>query len=200
MKKDSSKSSKHKNLGSKAYSDAAEYGLLLAKFRFGISLFIGLILLIVGMYLSFKRRQRTREVIGEVLKLEDDLDICTSRKVEDPKNKNINYIYDCGFKVKYRVNNLDYVKTFSTTSSTKYTEGEKVTVYYNVNDPNDASLYVDVTKYLGYIFTFISLMIILFSCIAYYITYKSRFAQAAVGGAGGIRIIGGAFKGLFNQY
>jgi hypothetical protein len=110
--------------------------------------------------------------------------LCSSTSDKDNKS------YQCHFKLQYTVDEKKYTKIFDTFGSTNYSDERDIVVYYDPDDPDDASLSKDDYHTVGYILIGFGIFLLLASWIGLWVVYHYKFAAAASGAAGAIDIIG----------
>ena len=152
---------KKSNLGSEIYSGAATFGKIRAWIGVVISVIISAILLYLGIQMVMYVPKRTVSVNANVV---DDNKMpstikCVSSIVDKGKT-----VYSCSFKLMYKINNIDYILPFTSTSNT-FNGLSSTTLYSDPNNINDIPLTSDDTKSTGYICIGIAVFITIISLI-----------------------------------
>ena len=162
-----------KSLGSELYDDAASFGRVYIMIAAVVGTLFALMFIIGGIYIIY-HKSHLKSVIGTVT--EDSL--CTRL---DKRSES------CANHYTYTVEGKQY--TGSSTSSTEYKKGDKITVWYDPNHP-DVDSEMDIpTKTIGWIAIFIGIFFIIIAWLSVYLTRNYKFAAAAGGIGGGIDII-----------
>jgi hypothetical protein len=175
-----------KSFSKTVYKDAATFGKTMSFISAIISTIIGVILIIVGLFLVFRKSKYTSEIQGAVVKASPTgSNICTNK----------NNMYNCSFEVDYTLNGDDKTVMFNNVdTSINYTEGKIITLYYNPDDPNDIKLEKDNTKVLGWIMLLIAILMITISWLWNYLVNRNKFLAATEGVATGISVISMPFR------
>ena len=141
-----------------------------------------------GIYFIVHKTKLTAQTSGTVSGL-PDVDKCS------PKIENDNIVYNCSFEVAYKVGKKSYTTSATTSGSQDYKGEDPVTVYYDPDDPNNASINSDNTHVMGVVLLILGIIIPTVAWIWWYFARKSK-AVAAVGGAmAGLDILTGGREG-----
>lgn len=164
-------------LGDDIYSGAAEYG----KFNAFIGLIFGtilaIILIIIGTTLLVHHEEPIQFVEGTII----NVPTCTTLQDKDTQES----YSTCYVEINYTINKINYTYKGYTKEPKKYTNGEKIGLYYKPSSPKDAKLTKDWSEHLiGGILLGTGIFIAGVSWLWYYITNRYKFAAAAGGVAG----------------
>lgn len=178
-----------KGLGDEIYSGAAAWG----RFRAIIGVIFGTIIgigLIIGGIVSLRHKTKlTGKTTGKSVDNQNPPQPVSVPPCSSTSDKDNNRSYLCHFKIQYTVESKEYTKIFDTNSNTNYAGQTDIVVYYNPDDPTDASLTKDDYHTVGYVFLGFGVFLILASWIGLWIVYHYKFAAAASGAAGAIDMI-----------
>jgi len=166
------------SLGSEIYSGAAVFGKVRAIIGVFIGTLISIFLIGFGIYAIARRKKRTHQLVGTIQKLEDGLNICVPTSVD---NK---IMYDCHFKVDYKIGIKEYSHTFQTRSNTTYTDGGSIDLYYDPKNIGDIALTPDDTHLGGWIALIVGIVMLVGVWLMLYFTLKYKVVAAASGVAG----------------
>lgn len=178
-----------KGLGDDIYSGAASFGRIRAIFGVIFGTLIGICLIVGGFYALAHKTKLTDKTTGIVV---DSNNNPTNIQCLSTSDKDTGITYQCNFRLQYTVNKEIYYAPINTNSSTNYSGGTEITLYYDPNSPNNASLQQDDYHTIGFICIAAGLFILLFSWIGLWIILRYKFAAAASGAAGAI----GMFKNI----
>lgn len=175
-----------KGLGDEIYSGAASFGKLRAVIGAIFGTIIGIGLIIGGIFALIHKTKLTGETTGTSIDNQgNQVPIwCSSTSDQDNHQS-----YQCHFKLQYQPDKKKYTKIFDTSSSTNYTDQTEITVYYNPDDPGDASLSKDDYHTVGYVLIGFGIFLLLGSWIGLWVVYHYKFAAAVSGAAGAIDMI-----------
>ena len=175
-----------KGLGDEIYSGAASFGKLRAVIGAIFGTIIGIGLIIGGIVSLRHKTKLTGKTTGTSIDNQGNQVPIRCSSTSDQDN---NQSYQCHFKLQYQPDKKKYTKIFDTSSSTNYADQTEITVYYNPDDPTDASLSKDDYHTVGYVFLGFGVFLLLASWIGLWIVYHYKFAAAASGAAGAIDMI-----------
>lgn len=155
------------NIASNVYDGAAEFGRFMALIGLIIGCLIGVVMLIGGIALFFKKNKYTKIVSGKVTKAQ-----CN----------NINNSISCTITAEYTVNNKSYTIENIMNGKRYYSPGDTIEIYYDPTDPGLSSTNKPFSfAIIGGILIGIALLIIGGVALNYYIATRFKFAAAANG-------------------
>jgi hypothetical protein len=159
---------KGRGLGENVYDGAASFGRFMSWVSLIVGHFIGILLIIIGIYLLMAKTdytQTTSALIKEAT--------CT-----EPPVSSENKQYNCTLKLEYIVDGKQYEKMFNSTDK-KYSPNTSITIFYNPKDPNDIILNGNAMKLGGVICILFGLFIIGGVWLHWYIVQHYKVAAAA---------------------
>lgn len=162
-----------KSLGSEIYSDAASFGRVYAIIGAVFASLFSLMFIIGGIYIIY-HKSHLKSVTGTV----------TSDSLCTQLDKNST---SCSVNYTYTIKDKNYSGT--STSSTSYKKGNKITVWYDPNHPGVHSEIDIPSKTIGVVAIIMGILIAIAAWVGVYLTRKYKFAAAASGVGGGIDII-----------
>jgi hypothetical protein len=171
-------SNNNPSVGQQIYDDTAGLGRITANIGAYVATFIGVIMIIFGLVLVFKKKEKLKETTGTV-----------SSSICNVYNNNQGY-YNCELLVDYIVDNKRYQTSVSKTSPTQIREGTSIEIFYDPNNPSESKLMQIPYSYLGWFLIIFAIFIIAGSWIWVYITNKSKMAAAL----GGTEVVVGGIK------
>ena len=116
------------------YSGLAAYG----KFRAVMGAIIGTIICLIMIVFGFKYiGKKTKYSASTTVQLAVGEDCKTTTETRDGKTRTV---YTCIVSTEYTVGSDTFPYTDTITSTTKYANGSNVTLYYDPNNPSDATL------------------------------------------------------------
>jgi hypothetical protein len=178
-----------RGLGDEIYSGAASFGKLRAVIGAIFGTIIGIGLIIGGIVSLRHKTKLTGKTTGTSIDNQNHPQPVPVPPCSSTSDKDNNQSYQCHFKLQYQPDKKKYTKIFDTSSSTNYADQTEITVYYNPDDPTDASLTKDDYHTVGYVFLGFGVFLLLASWIGLWIVYHYKFAAAASGAAGAIDMI-----------
>ena len=156
------------DIGTNLYDGAAAYGRFMAWIGLFVGCFIGFILLVVGIWLIFRKDKYSEKTTAIAKNVECKSGFSGNTAVT---NCIMNLVYTADGKiydVKYAASNKLYVN------------GESVNIRYNPSNPEEYTTMFP-SRWFGYILTGFALVLIIGSWFQWYITQKFQFAAAASG-------------------
>ena len=186
---------KKESLGSEVYTGVADFGVIIADLKAIGGLIIGLIFIGIGIYLLVQKITRTATVNGIILNSTNsggtsrapNCTYNTNRSTTDSGTTTTSY-YDCIFDIRYNVNGTDYtLKGVDSKGSIYYAGGESIKLWYNPDDPNDASISDDYSHTVGWILIVIGAVIAISGIIWAWLANKYKIVGAYEGATTGIR-------------
>jgi hypothetical protein len=179
---------KKESFGSEVYTGVADFGVIIADLKAIGGIIIGLIFIGIGIYLLVQKITRTATVTGIVLN-PANATLCTQNSTTTTTNSgsNTNTYYTCNFNVKYTVNDVDYKSLQRTNGSSQYFGGESIDLWYNPDNPNDASTSYDYSHGVGWVLIVIGVVIALSGIIWAWLANKYKIIGAYEGATTGIR-------------
>lgn len=178
-------------VGEELYSGSAGFGRIMSIIRAIVGTLIGIGFIIGGVMLIRHQKKRTASVTGQV-----------ENEANDPITCNYDdHTYDCSnIKASWVVNGKTYNNKsdpFSwsgTQSMSNKTKGASLTIYYDPDDPNNASL-SDVPEHLlGWVLLVLGIIMIIGGWIWVLVTRRSKGAAAATGVASAVGMIADAVR------
>lgn len=144
------------------YEDAAAIGRFRAWVGLIVACVIGFILFIAGIVQLYS--SKTKDTVSGTIKTVS----CTLT----------NKTYECNAMITYMVNGNGYNTNVVLTSKTPYVEGQTITIYVNLADPNDVSAISDIS---GWYFITGAVFVVLIGYAMLWISQKYKFFAAAEG-------------------
>lgn len=165
-----------RGIGEALYDDAAALGRFWSYIIFGFIIFIAIILLFTGISKSFSNSVHTETVLATVTNTN-----CTPIKTQ----KGDVIIHKCNVSVKYELNGKTYeIPSVMTEDQTIINLGQKLTLYYNPNNPNDvSSISRNQEKQTGGGLIILSFVMIAFASLFLWMSLKFKFLAAIQGGS-----------------
>jgi hypothetical protein len=164
--------------GETLYDGAAVFGRVMALVSLIIGSVIGIILIVVGFYLIFKKNKYTGSVLATVKTAS-----CTVGSGKEP-------VINCNLGVEYVVAGKTLTANIVTIGKI-YQVGEKIPIRYDEANPSDVSMNIIGTGLMGGILIVIGFFVILMVSLYYYFVTKYKFAAATSGIGVGVDIISG---------
>ena len=178
---------KKESTGDKIYSGTATVGRVTAVIGVVFGTITGLIMVIVGIFMIVHHTKLTAQTTGTI---DGGQDFCTA------SSKNNAVVYNCSFNVNYKIKGKAYVKyLILTDSSIQYRDKGTINIYYDPNNPNDASNTSDATRVPGIILLVVGIVITLGAWLWLYFTRKYKAVAAAGGVAAGLDLLSGGRAG-----
>lgn len=177
---------KKRDWGETLYSGEATFGRINAVIGAVVATFIGIILVVVGIFLMF-HKSHLKKIRGEAARNSQ----CNQSQTCDSKGS-CHTTYACTTPVKYTVGGKDYRENLST-GSTSYETGDEVTFYYNPSDPT-AIESAPAPPWIGWAMIALALVVVFSSWAWVYVTRKSKVAAAVGGTAATVGAIRGALR------
>lgn len=172
--------SQSESTGDKIYSGIAEFGKIKAGMSLVFSVIFGIILLGVGIYLLRKKDIYTKESVGRIIKA-----ACSTVSGQSTTQ------YNCNLTIEFTVGTTTYtVDNLTITSGKQYIPGNSITVYYNPENPNEASL-SKWSKWWGYGLIIGGFFVILYGAINFWLTTKYKGYAAFEGASNVLGVLGG---------
>jgi hypothetical protein len=185
---------KKESFGSEVYTGVADFGVIIADLKAIGGVIIGLIFIGIGIYLLVQKITRTATVTGTVLNVSNsggnsNNPSCTPTSTTTTSNSGstTNTYWECIFDVKYTVGDKDYTAKGQETRSIYYKGGESIPIFYNPDNPNDASISDDYSHTVGWILIVIGVVIALSGIIWAWLANKYKIIGAYEGATTGIR-------------
>ena len=97
--------------------------------------------------------------------------------------------YECIFTASYTVNGTTYTQTTSQDSNIPLKDGSTTDIYYNTNNPSEISIGSISPKKMGWLLIIVSIVMVLFTILMYYLTMKYQPIAAVEGVAGVLDIL-----------
>jgi hypothetical protein len=122
------------------------------------SLFFGIVLFVIGIYLSIKKYTRTAFTNAKV---NNDPEC---EKVNSKKNDRS---YSCRLQLKYVVDDQEFLEDYTLSGGNKKYKNDKVHIRYNPEDPSSFDTFPFSPRYIGYFLCAIAFFTILYglTCI-----------------------------------
>ena len=185
------------SLGSEVYTGVADFGVIIADLKAIGGLIIGLIFVGIGIYLVVQKITRTATVNGLVTNPACSYGINSSNT---NSGTTTNSYYDCLFSVKYTVGGKDYTLTGQETKSGinyqinyQASSPPTIKVFYNPDDPNDASISDDYSHTIGWVLIVIGAVIAISGIIWAWLANKYKIIGAYEGARTGIGMVTGRY-------
>tara|TARA_Y100000816_G_scaffold291681_1_gene283867 strand:- start:3291 stop:3797 length:507 start_codon:yes stop_codon:yes gene_type:complete len=106
------------------------------------SLFIGTILLFIGIYISFVyKAKRTHFTQAKIIN-----DVSCDKETGKKKT-----MYNCNLVIEYKHNDKVYENNHLVKSNRKFTKDDTIKIRYNPNDPDSFDSFPTNPKYVGYV-------------------------------------------------
>ena len=152
--------------------DTATLGKITTSISFIISIIIGIILIICAIVIGNK--QQKPFINAEILSAKCD----SYNKIINNRNE---IRYSCILKLKYTINNIEYLRDISTESNRFYNPNTFIEIEYDEKNPNLASIKGLDNSTQSYISIGIAVLIIGIAWLNFYLTNKSK-AYASIQG------------------
>lgn len=168
------------------YEGSANLGRVSSYYTAIICSILGLIFVVVGIWMLFKKAKYTDQVQA------------TINNVHCPPQHDQIAFAKCILEVSYTVDNKKYNNISIDTDDTSYKSNNKVTVYYDPNSPDDISLTKETSsdnRVGAWVFMLLGLLVAGMGWAGVYLTRKSK-AVAAVEGVG---TVGSFVESLVNN-
>lgn len=172
--------------GESLYSGTASFGRAMAVVGVVFSMIAALIMVPLGIYFIAHKTKLTSQERGTVVGANN----CGPATIDNNK-----IVYDCAFTVEYKVENKPYTIKATTSGPVQYTRGNRVTVYYEPNNPSNGSINSDNTHLAGIVLLVLGIIIPTFAWIWLYFARKYKAVAAAGGVAAGLDILSGGRYG-----
>ena len=153
------------SLGQEIYSDVAGFGRIWSLIVAIIATLIGIVMIVFGFVILFKKTPPKKKVIGTVV------------SVNPPT-----------ITVSYNIGNGKFQKTLSY-SGAPFNIGQQINIYYDPNNPNDSALNPPIPRYVGAILIIIGILVSGFAWLWVYLARKYKAVAAAEAISGGISLI-----------
>ena len=157
-----------------AYSATSNFGKIKAIISAVVTTFIGIIMIIIGIYFIKKISILTSTATATITQLNGDYCI---------QNNNI---WTCNMNVSFKdaIGKSYTINNIQSSSQNNYTSGETIRIYYEPDNPNNASLQSDNTHTIGYILIIIAIIIMSISWIMVWLSQHYKIFAAAEGVSG----------------
>ena len=156
-----------------AYSATSDFGKIKAIISAVVATIIGIIMIIIGIYLIKKISILTETATATINKLNN---VCVQNNNMWTCNMNVSFTDTTGKS--YTIDNLQ------SSSQNNYTSGETTTIYYEPDNPNNASLQSDNTHTIGYVLIIIAIFIMCISWLMVWLSQRYKIFAAAEGVSG----------------
>jgi hypothetical protein len=182
-------------IGDQLYSGAAEVGKIRTTISLVVAVIIGVIFLIIGISLLFKKNVHTFTVSALI-------DSANCSQMTRVTNNTASTTYNCDLKISYMYKGTRYPSEpafFSLNaplSDRQYVKGNSIDVYIDPNDPQNFSLEsLQSDKFIGWICIGFAVLIVGMAYLMRWLSQRYKFFAAAQGAGLGVNIIGGGFRG-----
>lgn len=172
--------SSSKGLGERVYEGSATLGEISATIGLVIAVVISLALIVIASWMLINNKDGNYETIEATI-TEPNCDYTPKETIDKNNNKQVSPSYTCGMKVSYNYGGKDRTGTINTTSSSKYTQGQKIKIDVNKNNPDDISMPGMSTSMIASIMCCIGITIAGCAGVNYWLTRKSEVYAAAQG-------------------
>ena len=156
-----------------AYSATSDFGKIKAIISAVVATIIGIIMIIIGIIMIKKISILTSTATATITQLNG---ACIQNNNIWTCNMNVSFTDSTGKS--YTINNLQ------SSSQNNYTSGETITIYYEPDNPNNASLQSDNTHTIGYVLIIIAIIIMSISWIMVWLSQRYKIFAAAEGVSG----------------
>ena len=186
-------------IGDQLYTGAAEVGKIRTTISLVIAVIIGVVLLIVGFILLFKKNVHSFTVSALV-------DSANCSPVTRFVNNTMSTSYNCELKISYMYKGERYPPMSGSDptffplnmplSDRQYTKGNSVDIFIDPNNPSDNSLEsAQSDRIAGWICIGFAIVIVGMSYLMRWLSQRYKFFAAAEGIGLGANIIGNGFRG-----
>ena len=170
------------SVGNKVYSGLGEFAVINSVISLVIGIIISIVLIVIGISVITKKKVYIETVQATVTK-------STCSQVSG----NSTVMYKCDMDIEYKVGGKDYVASLEKTSNIKYQVGSKLEIYYDKNNPENASTSKD-SNLIAYILIPVALTIMAAVIVNLYLVRKYKGYAAISGGVSAASIIGRSFN------
>lgn len=182
-------------IGDQLYSGAAEVGKIRTTISLVVAVIIGVIFLIIGISLLFKKNVHTFTVSALI-------DSANCSQMTRVTNNTTSTTYNCDLKISYMYKGTRYPSepTFfslnAPLSDRQYVKGNSIDVYIDPNDPQNFSLEsLQSDRFIGWICIGFAVLIVGMAYLMRWLSQRYKFFAAAQGIGLGANIVGGDFRG-----
>jgi hypothetical protein len=183
MVKSKAENSKSKSLGKEIYDDSAKFGRIMAMISAIIGTIIGISLIVGGIMALRSKTNLTETVLGTIT----NDPTCTNISTSDES-----HVQCIDIEIDYEVDGIQYQIVMTSSGNHTYVKGEKVTLYYDPENPSTAQLSSDNLHPLGWGLLIIGILILISGWVWYYITRASKYASVVGGASATVGILKGA--------
>jgi len=156
-------SSSNTSVSNEVYSGLGTFGIIVSDIRLVIGSILAIVFIIIGIVLIFSKKIVRKTVDA----------IVTSVNCVNSNNN------ECNIGVTYTI---DGVKYNSSLNSNNQNINSTITVYYDVNNPNDISTSDESSKLMGGLFIAGGIFLFVIVYLVYYFAHKSKTFAAVSGG------------------
>lgn len=165
--------------GNTLYEGASDVGLFTATLYMIITLIIGLVLIVIGIYMIISDNSGNyTSVQGTVIQS----DCSQSTTSYDDKGRS-NVTHKCDVVVSYNINNMPYSKRLFLSGSSTYSKDEPIDLFVNKNDLTDAQIAWIGRSYIGSCLMIVALIVTASAYLNYYMTHNYKIYAAGQGTA-----------------
>ena len=152
------------------YSATSDFGKINAIISAFVATIIGIFMIIVGIIFIKNKSILTATTTATITQI-------NSACVQN------NNIWTCNINVSFTdTTGKSYnIKNLQSSSQNNYTSGETITIYYEPDNPNNASLQTDNKHIIGYFLVSIAIFIIIISWVTVWLSQKYKIFAAAEG-------------------
>lgn len=173
---------KKTTVSQQVFDYSADFGVFVTLMGLVSSIFFGVVMVIVGIYLIATKGTHSAETEGRVVD-------STCNFFKDKKGQVTKL---CDTVYTYRVEKDSYKDT--RTTSKQFANDMKVDVLYDPSNPADSVIRTGWRKRGAYIMIIIAFVMVVFAAARYYIVKEYKFAASATGIGEGLSIMSSPFR------
>jgi hypothetical protein len=169
------------------YSGSAAIGEIKAKVTLVVGIIIVISLCLSGLYLVRSTPSRSEETKASVVDSE-------CKQIVKQLDNKTSTSSECIIGVKYNVDTKEYINKV-VTGGEIFKQGEKITIKYNPNNPSDISYNETSQRTIGFYFSAVAIIVLIFVGLYYYFIHKYKPLAALEGASTSINFA----KNMFDR-
>lgn len=162
---------------SNLYGQSASLGLFVVSLQVLSGFFFALLLILCGCYLYWMDDSNEFISITGIITEAN----CSESMMMTNTNGNQMKYYDCNLKIKYNVNNKNYVSTMNIKSMSSFSVNQSINIEVNKTDPTIIKYDTLNESYIGFCLSSLAFVLIGVYLLQYYVGSRFQLYAAAMG-------------------
>lgn len=171
-----------RTISQQVFDSSADFGVFITLMGLASSIFFGIVMVIIGIYLIATKGTHSASTEGRVV----------GSKCNYFRDKKGQVTKLCDTKYTYSVNKKPYRDT--KTTSIQYANDMRLDILYEPSNPANSVIRTGWRKRGAYVMIIIAFVMVLFAAARYYIVKEYKFAASATGIGEGLSIMSSPFR------